>query len=103
MQIICSLFYGALRCLVPALMYRIHPESSGLGCPLLADEFLEHQPLESLASEYKVVGNNKVGQMLPQLSVVVIVKALNGDFLEGPVHPLDLPIGPRMLVSVSTL
>lgn len=32
-----------------------------------------------------------------QLRVIVAVEAFDGGFLDGPVHPLDLPVGPRML------
>lgn len=35
--------------------------------------------------------------MAPELFVIVVVEALDGRVLDGSVHPLDLPIGPRML------
>lgn len=34
--------------------------------------------------------------MLLQLSVIVVVEALDGGLLDDPVHPLDLSVGPRM-------
>ncbi len=32
-----------------------------------------------------------------QLCVVVVVEAFDSGFLDGPIHPLDLPVGPGML------
>ena len=32
-----------------------------------------------------------------ELVVVLVVVAFDGGFLDGPVHPLDLPIRPRMV------
>jgi hypothetical protein len=34
--------------------------------------------------------------VLAQLVVGLVVEALDGCFLDGPVHPLDLAIGPGM-------
>ncbi len=78
-------------------MDRVHPETLGLGCPLFADEFVGRQSLKGLEPEAEVVGDDKVGEVLPQLRMIVIVEALDGGFLDGPVHPLNMPIGPRML------
>ena len=35
--------------------------------------------------------------MLGELLMAVIMKALDGRFFDGPVHPLDLPVGPGMV------
>lgn len=78
-------------------MERIHLESLWLGCPLFADEFVGREPLEGFEPAPEVVGVNKVSEVLPQLSMSLIVEAFDSGFLDGPVHPLDLPIGPRML------
>lgn len=78
-------------------MDRIYPEPFRLGCPLFADEFIGCQAFEGLEPAAEVVCIDEVGEVLPQLRVIVIVEALDGGFLDGPVHSLDLPIGPRML------
>lgn len=77
-------------------MVRVNPELLGLRCPLFADKFLGRQTLEGLKPATKVVGIDKVSEVLPQLHMIVIAEALDRGFLDGPVHPLDLPIGPRM-------
>ena len=35
--------------------------------------------------------------MLPELIVSFVVVAVDSRFLDGPVHPLDLTVGPRMV------
>lgn len=35
--------------------------------------------------------------MRPELVVALVVEAFDGRLLDGPVHPLDLPVGPRMV------
>ena len=42
----------------------INPEAYGLGCPLLANEFIRGQALERLESSAEVVGIDEVRQML---------------------------------------
>lgn len=78
-------------------MDRVHVEPLGLGCPLFADEFVRCQTLQGFESASVVVGVDEVGQMLLQLCVIVVVEAFDSGFLDGPVHPLDLPVGPGML------
>lgn len=78
-------------------MDRINLEAFGLGCPLLANEFIRGQALQRLESAAKVVGVDKVGEVLPQLRMIVIVEALNGSFFDGPIHSLNLSVSPRML------
>src|SRR5687768_7492261 len=36
-------------------------------------------------------------EVRPELLVALVVVPLDGRILEGPVHPLDLPIGPRVV------
>lgn len=50
-----------------------------------------------LQSSPEVVGVDEVGKMLFQLCVIVVVEALDSGFLDGPVHPLDLSVGPGVL------
>jgi len=35
--------------------------------------------------------------MLAELIVALVVVAFDGCFFQGPVHALDLPVGPRMI------
>ena len=35
--------------------------------------------------------------MCPKLVVVLVVEAFDGRLLDDPVHPLDMPIGPRVV------
>lgn len=35
--------------------------------------------------------------MLPELVVSLVVIAVDSRFLDGPIHPLDLTVGPRMV------
>ena len=43
------------------------------------------------------MGCEKVGEMCAQLIVAVVVKALDGCFLDSAVHSLDLAVGPRVV------
>ena len=45
-------------------MDRIDPEAFGLGCPLLANEFIRGQAFERLEPAAKVVGIDEVDKML---------------------------------------
>jgi hypothetical protein len=74
-------------------MDRIDPESFRLGCPLCADEFVKRRTLQSLESAAEVVGVDKIGQILAQLRAIVAMEAFDSGFLNGPIHPLDLPVG----------
>ena len=70
----------------------INPEPFESGCPLFTDEFVGCQTLEGLEPAAEVVCIDEVGEVLPQLRVIVIVEALDGGFLDGPVHSLDLAV-----------
>ncbi len=72
----------------------IDDESIRLQSPLFADELIGCEALERLQSSPKTVGVDEVGKMLFQLCVIVVVEALDGRFLDGSVHPLDLSVGP---------
>ena len=69
---------------------------SGSG-PLLADELVRVQTLQRPQSTSEVVGSEEVGEVALQLGMIVVVEALDGGVLDGAVHPLHLPIGPRVL------
>jgi hypothetical protein len=55
------------------------------------------RPWRGLEAARKIVGSGKLGQTPFELLMIVVVEALDGGFLDGPVHPLDLTIGPGML------
>ena len=44
-----------------------------------------------------IVGIDEQVQMRSKLVVAVVVVALDRRILDGAVHPLDLPVGPRMV------
>lgn len=78
-------------------MERIKGEAFGLRRPRLAVELVRGEALQGLESAAEVVGSDKVGKMLAQLLVAVVVEAPDGGLLDGSVHPLDLAVGPGML------
>ena len=78
-------------------MERVEGEALWLRGPCLTDEFVWREACEGLQAAAEVVGVDKVVEMLGELLMAVIMKALDGCFFDGPVHPLDLPIGPGMV------
>ena len=77
-------------------MDRINPEAFGLGCPLLANEFIWGQAFVRLEPATEVVGIDEVSKMLAKLFVILVMETFDGSFFDGPVHSLNLPISPRM-------
>ena len=77
-------------------MDRINPEAFGLGCPLLANEFIRGQAFERLEPATEVVGIDEVSKMLAKLFVILVMETFDGSFFDGPVHSLNLPVSPRM-------
>ena len=78
-------------------MGRIESESRRLFCPDITDIFVGREAFERLQAPSEVVGGDKIVEMSTQLIVAVVVVALDGRILDGAVHSLDLPIGPRMI------
>ena len=78
-------------------MERIECEAFGLIGPCLADELVGREALEGLEPAAEVVSRDEVGEMPAELVMALVVEALDGRLLDGPVHPLDLTVGPRML------
>ena len=68
--------------------------------PLFADELVWREALQRLKASPKIVGVDEVVEMSAQLIVLVVVEALDGCVLDGPVHPLDLTVRPRMACRV---
>ena len=75
----------------------VEPESVRVLCPDLADELVGCEAVERLQAAAKVVGRHEVIEVLPELVVVIVVEALDGGVLDGPVHAFDLSIGPGMI------
>src|SRR5215216_4678928 len=76
---------------------RIDPESVWLVCPGFADERVRREAPERLEASGVVVGFQKELEVRPELVVAVVVIAPDGRVFEGPVHPLDLTIGPGVI------
>ena len=77
-------------------MVRIECESFGFGCPDFADVFVGCEAFEGLETAAVIVGVDKVAKMRFELGMAVVMVALDGCFLDCPVHPLDLAVGPGM-------
>ena len=75
----------------------IDPESVRLDCPLLDDKFVRREPSEGLEPPAEVVCVDEVRQVLFELIVAVVMVALDGGFLDRPIHSLDLAVRPGML------
>jgi len=65
--------------------------------PEFADGFVGCEAAKGLESPGEVVGCDEVGQVRFELFVGVIEEAFDGSFLDGPVHPFDLSVGPGMV------
>ena len=77
-------------------MERVERESYWFGCPCFADGFVGGETLEGLQSAAEVVGVDEVVEVPAELVVGVVVEALDGGFLDRPVHAFDLTVGPGM-------
>ena len=66
-------------------------------CPAFSDELVWCEALECLEPAGKVVSIDEVAEMPSELIVAVVMVAFDGRVLDGPVHALDLPVGPRMV------
>lgn len=78
------------------MMDWIESESFRLVCPCFADGFVRREALERLQPPRKIIGGHKVFEMSRELRMIVIVVPFDGRLLDGAVHSLDLPVGPRM-------
>ena len=63
----------------------------------MADELVGCETFEGLQSSSEIVSVDEVLKVSAQLVVVVVVEAFDGGVLDGSVHPLHLPIRPRMI------
>ena len=72
----------------------IDVESVGLFCPDFADVFVWGQAVEGLQTAREIVGVDEVAEVAAEMIVGLVVEPLDRCFLDGPVHPLDLTVGP---------
>src|SRR5215471_4083212 len=72
---------------------RIVFESIGFFCPGFTDGFERREPIQSLETLGEVVGVEECLDVLAKLVAAVVVVAP----FESTVHPLDLPVRPRIL------
>lgn len=68
-----------------------------LRSPLLGYELEDGEPFEHLEALGEVVGVGERLQMLTQVLMALVVIAPDGGVLNGPVHALDLTVGPWMV------
>jgi len=76
---------------------RIVFESIGFFCPGFTDGFERREPIQSLETLGEVVGVEECLDVLAKLLVPAVVVAPNSRLFESTVHPLDLPVRPRMI------
>jgi hypothetical protein len=77
-------------------MVWIEVEAFWLVCPAFADELIGRQAFEGFQSAAEIVGVDEVLEVGFELVMAVIMIAFDGCFLDCPVHPFDLTIGPGM-------
>lgn len=78
------------------LLELIKLEAFGLCGPNHADGLIGCEAFEGLAPATEVVGRDEVGKVLAELVVAFVIEAPDSRILDGPVHPLDLAVGPRV-------
>jgi hypothetical protein len=78
-------------------MERVCVEAIRFCGPLLPDELVGCEASEGLQASAEIVWGDEVGEVLLEMLVGVVVVSLYGGVLDGAVHPLDLPVAPRML------
>ena len=69
----------------------------GFFCPGVTDGFERREPIQSLETLGEVVGVEECLDVLAKLVVAVVMVAPNSRLFESTVHPLDLPVRPRMI------
>jgi len=55
------------------------------------------EPFERFEPAAEIVGDDEVAEMLPAMIVTIVMVALDGRFLDRPVHPLHLSVSPRVI------
>ena len=78
------------------MVERVEGEPLGFARPGFADALVEREAFQGLEAAGEVVGLDEGGEVRPELVVVLVVVTPDGGLVDGPVHSLDLPIGPRV-------
>ena len=71
----------------------IESKSFGFLRPDFADELVGSKALRGLEPLGEIVSGDEVAEVSLQLVVAVVVVALDGRFLEDPIHTFDLAVG----------
>ena len=79
-------------------MVRIDLELAGLFCPDTSDVFVRREAAQGLEPAGMVAGVDERLKVLPELVVAVVVVALDRGVLDRSVHPLDLAVGPGVVL-----
>lgn len=77
-------------------MVRVRRKLSGFVLPYLADGLIGCEAFERREATTEIASGDKVCEVLLKLVVGIIMVALDGCFLDRPVHPLYLSIDPRV-------
>ena len=75
----------------------IEPELIRVFCPAFANVFVRRQPSEGFEPLREIIGSQEGCEMVFQLGMAVVVEAFDGGFLDCPVHPFNLSVGPGVL------
>ena len=74
----------------------IGDKSVWLDCPDFADVFEGCEALEGLEPPPIIICVDEVVEVGGQLGVAVVMVSFDGRFLDRPIHPFDLAVGPWM-------
>jgi hypothetical protein len=75
----------------------VESKSVWLMSPEFAEVFVRRETFECLESSGEVVGSEEVSQVRFELVMGVVEVSLDGGVLDGPVHALDLSVGPGVV------
>ena len=78
-------------------MERIQFEPVGLLLPEGTDKLIGRQARQCFEPFAEIVGIQEAAQTVAELFMAVVVIGFQGGFLDRPVHPLHLTVGPRMI------
>ena len=70
---------------------------SGYDVQIFADVFVKREAVERLQTSGTVVGVQEIREVAAKLIVAVVVIALHRRLLDGAVHPLNRPVGPKVV------
>ncbi len=87
---IAGMFAAMTLAVSRGLMEWIECESLWFGCPDFADVFVRPEAFEGLQPSGKIISFDEIFKVLTELLMALVIEALAGRFLDGPVHSLDL-------------